>query len=167
MSYVQRPKTKNSQGERDMGETVIPENIDILEIMRLLPHRYPFVMVDKILSVEIRKQVVGLKNVTINEPFFQGHFPGRPVMPGVLILEGMAQVGGIMAFYASPENIGNKLLFFAGIDKARFRRPVVPGDQLIFTLDFIKEKRSVVLMKGKATVDDNIVAEAELMASFS
>lgn len=150
-----------------MGETVIPENIDILEIMRLLPHRYPFVMVDKILSVEIRKQVVGLKNVTINEPFFQGHFPGRPVMPGVLILEGMAQVGGIMAFYASPENIGNKLLFFAGIDKARFRRPVVPGDQLIFTLDFIKEKRSVVLMKGKATVDDNIVAEAELMASFS
>ncbi|MGW8192806.1 MAG: 3-hydroxyacyl-ACP dehydratase FabZ [Desulforhopalus sp.] len=150
-----------------MGEMVIPENIDILEIMRLLPHRYPFVMVDRILSMEIRKQIVGLKNVTINEPFFQGHFPGRPVMPGVLILEGMAQVGGIMAFYANPEYIGNKLLFFAGIDKARFRRPVVPGDQLIFTLDYIKEKRSVTVMKARATVDDNTVAEALLMASFS
>lgn len=150
-----------------MGEIVIPEKIDILEILRLLPHRYPFVMVDRILSVEVREQIVGLKNVTINEPFFQGHFPGRPVMPGVLILEGMAQVGGIMAFYANPETIGNKLLFFAGIDKARFRRPVVPGDQLIFTLDFIKQKRSVMVMEAKATVDDQVVAQAELMASFT
>jgi 3-hydroxyacyl-[acyl-carrier-protein] dehydratase len=150
-----------------MGEIVIPENIDILEILRLLPHRYPFVMVDRILSVEVREQIVGLKNVTINEPFFQGHFPGRPVMPGVLILEGMAQVGGIMAFYANPEAIGNKLLFFAGIDKARFRRPVVPGDQLIFTLDFIKQKRSVMVMEATATVDDQVVARAELMASFT
>ncbi|MFW2367246.1 MAG: 3-hydroxyacyl-ACP dehydratase FabZ [Desulforhopalus sp.] len=150
-----------------MGEIVIPENIDILEILRLLPHRYPFVMVDRILSVEVREQIVGLKNVTFNEPFFQGHFPGRPVMPGVLILEGMAQVGGIMAFYANPEAIGNKLLFFAGIDKARFRKPVVPGDQLIFTLDFIKQKRSVMVMNAKATVDDQVVAQAELMASFT
>lgn len=150
-----------------MSEIVIPENIDILEILKLLPHRYPFVMVDRILSVEIRKQVVGLKNVTINEPFFQGHFPGRPVMPGVLILEGMAQVGGIMAFYANPDFIGKKLLFFAGIDKARFRKPVVPGDQIIFTLDFVKEKRSITIMKAKASVDDHVVAEAELMASFT
>jgi 3-hydroxyacyl-[acyl-carrier-protein] dehydratase len=150
-----------------MGEIVIPEQIDILEILRLLPHRYPFVMVDRILSVEVGKQIVGLKNVTINEPFFQGHFPGRPVMPGVLILEGMAQVGGIMAFYANPETINKKLLFFAGIDKARFRRPVVPGDQLIFTLDFIKQKRSVMVMEAKATVDDQVVAQAELMASFT
>jgi len=150
-----------------MSDIVIPENIDILEILKVLPHRYPFVMVDRILSMEIRKQIVGLKNVTINEPFFQGHFPARPVMPGVLILEGMAQVGGIMAFYATPEAIGNKLLFFAGIDKARFRRPVVPGDQLIFTLEMVKEKRSVMVMSAKATVDDKVVAEAELMASFS
>lgn len=150
-----------------MGEIVIPENIDILEILRLLPHRYPFVMVDRILSVEVREKIVGLKNVTFNEPFFQGHFPGRPVMPGVLILEGMAQVGGIMAFYANPEAIGNKLLFFAGIDKARFRKPVVPGDQLIFNLDFIKQKRSVMVMNAKATVDDQVVAEANLMASFT
>ncbi len=150
-----------------MTENVLPENIDIVEILRVLPHRYPFVMVDRILSVELENTIVGLKNVSINEPYFQGHFPGRPVMPGVLILEGMAQVGGIMAYYANPDVIGEKLLFFAGIDKARFRRPVVPGDQLIFTLELIKKKRAVMVMKAKATVDDQVVAEAELMASFS
>ncbi len=150
-----------------MTENVMPENIDIVEILRVLPHRYPFVMVDRILSVELENTIVGLKNVSINEPYFQGHFPGRPVMPGVLILEGMAQVGGIMAYYANPDVIGEKLLFFAGIDKARFRRPVVPGDQLIFTLELIKKKRAVMVMKAKATVDDQVVAEAELMASFN
>jgi 3-hydroxyacyl-[acyl-carrier-protein] dehydratase len=150
-----------------MSEFVIPEIIDILEILKVLPHRYPFVMVDRILAIEVGKQVVGLKNVTINEPFFQGHFPQRPVMPGVLILEGLAQVGGIMAYYAHPEAIGNKLLFFAGINKARFRRPVVPGDQLILTLDLFKEKRSVMVMSAKAEVDGTLVAEAELMASFT
>jgi len=150
-----------------MSEVIVPENIDIVEILNTLPHRYPFVMVDKILSMEIGKDITGLKNVTINEPFFQGHFPGRPVMPGVLILEGMAQVGGIMAFYSNPETIGKKLLFFAGIDKARFRRPVVPGDQLILKLQLVKQKRSLMMMVGKAFVEDKIVAEAELMASFS
>lgn len=150
-----------------MSEVVIPDTIDIVEILNTLPHRYPFVMVDKILSMEIGQGITGLKNVTINEPFFQGHFPGRPVMPGVLILEGMAQVGGIMAFYSNPEAIGEKLLFFAGIDKARFRRPVVPGDQLILKLQLIKQKRSLMMMVAKAFVEDKIVAEAELMASFS
>ena len=150
-----------------MSEVIIPENIDIVEILNTLPHRYPFVMVDRIISMEIGNEITGLKNVTINEPFFQGHFPGRPVMPGVLILEGMAQVGGIMAFYSNPEAIGKKLLFFAGIDKARFRRPVVPGDQLILKLQLVKQKRSLMMMVGKAFVEDKIVAEAELMASFS
>ncbi len=150
-----------------MDEFVVPEKIDIVEILKILPHRYPFVMVDRILSLELGKEIVGLKNVTINEPFFQGHFPTRPVMPGVLILEGMAQVGGIMAYYSNPGAIGNKLLFFAGIDKARFRKPVVPGDQLIFTLQLLKEKRSIMVMGATASVDGQLVAEAELMASFS
>jgi len=150
-----------------MTENVIPEDIDIVEILRVLPHRYPFVMVDRILSVDLDNKIVGLKNVSINEPYFQGHFPGKPVMPGVLILEGLAQVGGIMAFYANPEAIGHKLLFFAGIDKARFRKPVVPGDQLIFTLELLKKKRSVMVMQAEARVDDAVVAEAQLMASFS
>lgn len=150
-----------------MSDFTVPDNIDIVEILKLLPHRYPFVMVDRILSLEMEKEIVGLKNVTINEPFFQGHFPGQPIMPGVLILEGMAQVGGIMAYYANPEAIGNKLLFFAGIDKARFRKPVVPGDQLIFTLELVKQKKSIMIMSAKATVDDKVVAQAELMASFT
>jgi 3-hydroxyacyl-[acyl-carrier-protein] dehydratase len=150
-----------------MSEVVIPAKIDIVEILKVLPHRYPFVMVDRILSLELGKEIVGLKNVTINEPFFQGHFPARPVMPGVLILEGMAQVGGIMAYYSNPQTIGDKLLFFAGIDKARFRKPVLPGDQLIFTLKLMKQKRSIMVMGATAAVDGQIVAEAELMASFS
>ena len=150
-----------------MSEIEIPEKIDILEILKLLPHRYPFVMVDKITSMNLGKDIVGVKNVTINEPFFQGHFPEQPVMPGVLILEGMAQVGGIMAFYSHPENIGSKLLFFAGIDKARFRKVVVPGDQVVMKLELLKKKRNIMVMAGKAYVDDKLVAEAELMASFS
>ena len=150
-----------------MTTAIVTENVDIVEIMRLLPHRYPFIMVDKILSIDPGKAITGLKNVTINEPFFQGHFPGRPVMPGVLILEGMAQAGGVLAFYTNPEAVGHKLIYFAGIDKARFRRPVVPGDQLILKLEMIRQKRTILIMGGKAYVDDQLVAEAELMASFS
>jgi 3-hydroxyacyl-[acyl-carrier-protein] dehydratase len=140
--------------------------LDIKEIVRLLPHRYPFLLVDRILAGEKAKNMVGLKNVSMNEPYFQGHFPSDPVMPGVLILEGMAQVGGILAFYSLPEMIGKKLIYFAGIDKVRFRRPVVPGDQLIFEMVVIKHKGKIWKMEGKATVDKKLVAEAEFMAAF-
>jgi 3-hydroxyacyl-[acyl-carrier-protein] dehydratase len=122
--------------------------------------------VDRILEIEEGRHIVGLKNVTINEPFFQGHFPGEPVMPGVLILEGMAQVGALLAYRSIPEAIGTKLVYFAGLDGVRFRRVVRPGDQVIFRLEIIKLKAKLSKMSGKAYVDDQLVAEAELMASF-
>ena len=140
--------------------------LDIKEIVRLLPHRYPFLLVDRILDGEKGKSMVGLKNVSMNEPFFQGHFPSDPIMPGVLILEGMAQVGGLLAFYSLPEMIGEKLIYFAGIDKVRFRRPVVPGDQLIFEMAVLKHKGKIWKMKGEAKVDNQVAAEAEFMAAF-
>lgn len=140
--------------------------LDIKEIIKLLPHRYPFLLVDRILAGEKYKSLVGLKNVSMNEPFFQGHFPSEPIMPGVLILEGMAQVGGILAFYSIPDMIGNKLIYFAGIDKVRFRQPVVPGDQIIYEMKVLKHKGKIWKMAGKAKVDDKIVAEAEFMAAF-
>ncbi len=149
-----------------MSEVEIPENIDILEILKVLPHRYPFVMIDRVTSVIPNKSVTGYKNVTFNEPFFQGHFPKEPVMPGVLILEGMAQAGAVLALYSYPEHIGNKVMYFVGIDKARFRKPVVPGDKLDFEVELLKQKRGILVMKGKAYVGSTTVAEAELMASF-
>src|SRR5512134_491082 len=107
--------------------------LDIQEIMNTLPHRYPFLLVDKTVELDVGKRVVGIKNVTINEPFFQGHFPGRPIMPGVLILEAMAQVAGVMALKTvPPDQIKNKVIFFMTIDKAKFRKPVLPGDQIRF-----------------------------------
>lgn len=141
--------------------------LDIKEIVRLLPHRFPFLLVDRILEGEKNKNMVGLKNVSMNEPFFQGHFPSDPIMPGVLILEGMAQVGGILAFYSIPEMVGEKLIYFAGIDKVRFRRPVVPGDQLIFEMVVLKHKGKIWKMAGTARVDNEVVAEAEFMAAFA
>ncbi len=141
-------------------------SMDIKEIVKLLPHRYPFLLVDRILEGEKGKSMIGLKNVSMNEPFFQGHFPSDPIMPGVLILEGMAQVGGILAYYSLPEMIGEKLVYFAGIDKVRFRRPVVPGDQLIFEMVVIKHKGKIWKMAGTAKVDDTVVTEAEFMAAF-
>ena len=150
-----------------MSQEVVAEQIDVVGIMDLLPHRYPFVLVDRILHMEVGHEIVGLKNVTYNEQFFQGHFPGKPVMPGVLILEGLAQAGAVMAYYANQDAVGEKIMFFAGIDKARFRKPVVPGDQLIYKLKLVKTKRSIWVMEAKAYVDENLVAEAELMASFS
>ncbi len=140
--------------------------MDIKAILDLLPHRYPFVLVDRILEFEKGKTITGLKNVSMGEPFFQGHFPGEPVMPGVLILEGMAQVGAVLA-YLSTEPVEGQLVYFAGLDKVRFRKVVQPGDQLIFKLELVRQKRKMFKMIGKAYVDDVLVTEAELMAAFS
>jgi 3-hydroxyacyl-[acyl-carrier-protein] dehydratase len=136
--------------------------IDINEIMQLLPHRYPFLLVDRVLEFEPSKRVVGIKNVTLNEPFFVGHFPGKPIMPGVLIVEAMAQTGGILAFKSFPEMKGSVL--FIGIDNARFRRPVIPGDQLKMVVNVVKHKKEIWVFEGKTYVGDELVAEAKIMA---
>jgi beta-hydroxyacyl-ACP dehydratase FabZ len=141
-------------------------NYDIQAIMDILPHRYPFLLVDRVIKLEPGDKIVALKNVTINEPFFQGHFPGRPVMPGVLIIEALAQVGGILAYETGPPEKRNRLIYFMGMDKVRFRKMVVPGDQIIFEAKILKFRSKVAKMSGKATVDGQLVAEAELMASF-
>jgi beta-hydroxyacyl-ACP dehydratase FabZ len=141
----------------------LPLNMD--EIQRILPHRYPFLLVDRILSLELGKRIVGVKNISINEPFFQGHFPGRPIMPGVLIIEAMAQTGGILALLSTPENLGNPSIFLLGVDKVRFRKPVVPGDQLMLELETIRSGQKFWKMQGKAQVNQVLVAEAELMAA--
>jgi beta-hydroxyacyl-ACP dehydratase FabZ len=135
------------------------------DIQKILPHRYPFLLIDQIIELTNEK-VVGLKNVTINEPFFQGHFPGRPVMPGVLILEAMAQTGGVMSFMSIPENRG-KLIYFMAIDKVKFRKMVLPGDQLILELVALRRGNKVWKMQGKAFVGNNLVAEAELTAAIA
>jgi len=136
--------------------------IDINEIIRLMPHSYPFLLVDRILELEPEKRAVGIKNVTYNEPFFTGHFPQRPIMPGVLILEAMAQTGGVLAFKSFPDAKGT--VFFTGIDDARFRRPVIPGDQLKFVVDVVRHRREIWVFEAKAYVDNDIAAEARIMA---
>jgi UDP-3-O-[3-hydroxymyristoyl] N-acetylglucosamine deacetylase/3-hydroxyacyl-[acyl-carrier-protein] dehydratase len=137
--------------------------MDIGKILELIPHRYPMLLVDRIIEVVGDHRVVGIKNVTINEPFFQGHFPGHPIMPGVLVVEAMAQVGGflLMGMMDSP---GEKVVYFMSLDNVKFRRPVVPGDQLRFELDMIQNRGRTCRMKGTAWVDGNLVAEAEYMA---
>ena len=137
--------------------------LGIEEIMKTLPHRYPFLLVDRILEMEEKKRIVGLKNVTINEPFFQGHFPGHPIMPAVLIIEAMAQVGGLLLLN-SVDDPNEKLMYFMGIDGAKFRRPVTPGDQLRFRLSLLKFRKGTAKMRGEAFVDGQLVAEAELLA---
>ena len=139
---------------------------DIQKIMQYLPHRYPFLLIDRVKKVIPGERVVALKNVTINEPFFQGHFPGIPVMPGVIILEAMGQAGGVLAYESLNKQRQDNLVFLTGIDKARFRKPVVPGDQLIFELRLLKQRTKLVRMAGVATVDGEKVAEAELMAAY-
>lgn len=140
--------------------------MDIHEIMRHLPHAYPFLLVDRVLECEVGQRIKAIKNVTINEPFFQGHFPGYPVMPGVLIIEAMAQVSAILAYITRAERPdGKSLLFFAGIDGARFKRPVFPGDQLVLESVELNVVRSVFKFAAKASVGNDLVAEAVLMAA--
>jgi UDP-3-O-[3-hydroxymyristoyl] N-acetylglucosamine deacetylase/3-hydroxyacyl-[acyl-carrier-protein] dehydratase len=139
--------------------------LNILDIQKILPHRYPFLLVDKILELEPDKRVVGVKNVTINEPFFQGHFPGHPIMPGVLIIEAMAQVGG-MALLPPGDGSGGKILYLAGIDQARFRRPVGPGDQIRFEVEVAFRRSKIAKVIGKAFVDGQIAVEAEITCAI-
>ena len=137
--------------------------MDIQAIMKVLPHRYPILLVDRILERD-EKRIVGIKNVTASEPFFQGHFPGHPIMPGVLIVEAMAQTGGLLAM-DQIENPEDKVVYFMGIDKARFRRPVVPGDQLRMEIEMLQFRGTTCRMKGTATVDGERAAEAEMLAA--
>ncbi|HYJ79280.1 MAG TPA: 3-hydroxyacyl-ACP dehydratase FabZ, partial [Longimicrobiaceae bacterium] len=137
--------------------------LNIEQIFQYLPHRYPFLLVDRVVEFEERKRIVGLKNVTINEPFFQGHFPGRPVMPGVLIIEAMAQVGGLLVL-EQMENLDDKVIYFMSLDNVKWRRPVVPGDQIRFEVDVLQIRGPNCRMRGVGTVDGQVVAEAEMMA---
>jgi len=143
----------------------VPVAWDIASIAEIMPHRYPFLLVDRIIELVQGERVVGIKNVTINEPFFQGHFPGHPIMPAVLIIEAMAQTGGVLLL-SSVGNPAGKLVYFSGIDQARFRRPVTPGDQLRFELELLKLKGPLCKMRGQAFVGEELVAEAELMSTI-
>ena len=141
--------------------------MNINEILSYLPHRYPFLLVDRVIEIEEGKRIVAIKNVTINEPFFPGHFPGHPVMPGVLIVEAMAQVAALLSFKSmgvKPDE--NSVVLFAGIDKVRFKRQVVPGDQLVFEVEILQGKRNIYKYKGVARVGGQLATEAELMCAL-
>jgi beta-hydroxyacyl-ACP dehydratase FabZ len=146
-----------------MNQPLLPLKVE--EIQRILPHRYPFLLVDRIVALEPGKSIVGLKNVSINEPCFQGHFPGRPIMPGVLIVESLAQVGGILALLSTPQNMGNPSIYLMSLDKVRFRHPVVPGDQLRLEVTTLRGGNKFWKMHGKAFVGDILVMEGEMMAA--
>ena len=137
--------------------------LGIEDIMKVLPHRYPFLFVDRILEMEAGKRIVGIKNVTINEPFFQGHFPGHPIMPGVLIVEAMAQVGG-MLLMGTVDDPDSKVVYFMSLDNVKFRKPVKPGDQLRFELEMLQVRGKICRMKGQAKVDGEVVCDAEMAA---
>ncbi len=142
--------------------------IDVVEIQKILPHRYPFLLIDRVSELTVGESLIGYKNVSISEPVFQGHFPGHPIYPGVMILEGMAQAGGILAFKSmgdlTEEEVKNKVVYFMSIDKAKFRNPVRPGDKLEYRVSVIKHKGNIWVLDGKAYVDDKLVSEAELKA---
>lgn len=141
--------------------------LDIHDIKNYLPHRYPFLLVDRVLEAEPEKRMVAMKNVTYNEPFFNGHFPKRPVMPGVLIVEALAQAAALMASYGRDDiDTENRVYYFTGIDKARFKRPVEPGDQLIFEVELVRRIKNMYKCKGVARVDDQVAASVDLMFTF-
>jgi beta-hydroxyacyl-ACP dehydratase FabZ len=135
------------------------------EIMNLIPHRYPFILIDKIIEMEPEKKCTAIKNVTINEPYFQGHFPGQPVMPGVLILESMAQAGAFLVLN-SVEDPMSKNMFFSAVERSKFRKPIIPGDQVRIEMELLKLRMNAVKLSGIATVDDKVVAEATIMANI-
>ena len=139
--------------------------LEVREIMDRIPHRYPFLLVDRVIELVPGQRIVAIKNVTMNEPFFQGHFPGAPVMPGVLIIEALAQAGAVLLLSDIPDR-ASKLVYFTGIDEARFRRPVVPGDQVRLTMDVVKLRSRTCKMRGKAEVDGELAAEAEIMSAL-
>lgn len=141
--------------------------IDVVEIQKILPHRFPFLLVDRVTELNPNDSLIGYKNVTIGEQIFEGHFPGHPIYPGVMILEGMAQAGGILAFQSmnlSEEEAANKVVYFMSIDGAKFRNPVRPGDRLEYRMSVLKHKGAIWVLEGKAYVDDKLVSEAELKA---
>jgi 3-hydroxyacyl-[acyl-carrier-protein] dehydratase len=138
----------------------------IAEIMRILPHRYPFLLVDRVIEVDPDKRIVAIKNVSINEPFFNGHFPGAPVMPGVLTIEAMAQAGAILGLLEKKADLSKSLVYFMGIDEAKFRRPIVPGDQMRIVVEVLRRKAIVWKMKGEVYVGSELAAEAVLLSSI-
>jgi UDP-3-O-[3-hydroxymyristoyl] N-acetylglucosamine deacetylase/3-hydroxyacyl-[acyl-carrier-protein] dehydratase len=147
------------------GKRAGAPRMDIGRIMDVLPHRYPFLLVDRIIEIEGQRRIVGIKNVTINEQFFQGHFPGHPIMPGVLIIEAMAQVGGMLLMsHFEGQNVEDKVVYFMSLDNVKFRRPVLPGDQIRFELEMVQFRGKTCRMKGVGYVDGQIVAEADMMA---
>jgi UDP-3-O-[3-hydroxymyristoyl] N-acetylglucosamine deacetylase/3-hydroxyacyl-[acyl-carrier-protein] dehydratase len=168
LKFVKKLYSTLAKADRGMAQgrqvREVPNSLTIDQIQKIMPHRYPFLLVDRIVSLDAGKSVVGIKNVTINEPFFVGHFPSGPIMPAVLIIEAMAQVGGVMLL-SMVDDAESKLVYFMGIDKAKFRRPVVPGDQLRFELEMMKLRSKTCKMKGKAYVEDVLVAEAELTSA--
>jgi 3-hydroxyacyl-[acyl-carrier-protein] dehydratase len=141
--------------------------LNIGEILRILPHRYPFLLIDRVIEVDPEKRIVALKNVSINEPFFLGHFPGAPVMPGVLTIEAMAQAGAVLGLLdRKPEDLPDALVYFMGIDEARFRKPIVPGDQMRIVVELLRRKATVWKMKGEVWVGSELAAEATLLSSI-
>lgn len=149
-----------------MGDLNMNRIMDIRDILKRIPHRYPMVMIDRVIELIPGEKIVALKNVTINEPYFCGHFPSNPIMPGVMIIEAMGQAGGILAVAQLPTDAELEIVYFMGFDKVKFRKPVVPGDQLILEIRLMKQRMKTVKMAGSAFVDDKLVAEAEFLAAY-